>query len=133
MRAGGSGRVQNAIGQRLQIAPLLVGESDVAFVSQIDVSGDRDVLAAVDAPPAHERAAIHARIAEDRDYTAPDSGSAQRGHQCAQGLGPGLRGPSIYGARGNLWQDGRHDLLGKPPHLRGLVKRGETQNQPRGP
>ena len=54
--------------RRLQIRPLVIGDADLDRVIDLASAADGQLLAAVDALPAGERAAIRGRIVDERSY-----------------------------------------------------------------
>lgn len=62
------GRVEDATRRRLQIAPLPLEDDDLRRVEELAALAELGVLAAVERLPTGERAAIRARVIEERDY-----------------------------------------------------------------
>jgi RNA polymerase sigma factor (sigma-70 family) len=62
------GRVENATRRRLEMAALPLGEDDLDRVTQLAARGEVDVMTAVDGLPENERAAVRARVVDEREY-----------------------------------------------------------------
>ena len=63
------GRIENATRRRLQIAPLTLTDEDLARVEELaELDDGAAVIAAVDALPGPERAAVRARVVHERSY-----------------------------------------------------------------
>ena len=62
------GRVQDAVRRRLQIAPLILTDDDLERVLDLAAVGDGRASAAVAELPEPERAAVHARVVQERAY-----------------------------------------------------------------
>jgi RNA polymerase sigma factor (sigma-70 family) len=62
------GRVEDAARRRLGIARLELDDDDLARVDELAALGDRPAVSLVEALPSDERAAVRARIVEERDY-----------------------------------------------------------------
>ena len=62
------GRVENATRRRLEMAALPLGGDDLDRVTQLAAGGDVDVITAIDALPENERAAVRARVVDEREY-----------------------------------------------------------------
>ncbi len=61
-------RVQDGVRRRLRMRPLVIGDDDLERVIELASVGDGVLMAAVDALPPRERAAVRGRILDERSY-----------------------------------------------------------------